>query len=110
VVDGSVRSFDLSPEEAGLQRRPAGLGGGDAAENAALMLAVLAGENQDLTEAVLLNAGAALLVSGRVDSLAAGVEEARHQIQSGAARRRLDEFGELTRARAAAAKSREGGA
>lgn len=99
VRDGQLTAYELTPEEAGLKRRgTARLEGGDPARNAALLGAVLAGEEGDPLDAVLFNAGAALLVAGRVDRVEAGVAEARNLVRSGAARERLDMLQRLSQA------------
>jgi anthranilate phosphoribosyltransferase len=65
-LDGAVRTFYVHPSEYGVPvARSEDLRGGDAAENAARIHGVLAGEPGPARDVVLLNAGAALLVSGR---------------------------------------------
>ena len=88
---GRVRRLVVTPEEAGLARaRPEDLEGGDAAENAALLRAVLAGEAGPRRDVVLLNAGAALVVAGRAEGIARGVALAGEAVDSGAASAKLD--------------------
>jgi anthranilate phosphoribosyltransferase len=90
---GSLRSFEVTPEEAGLPRAPASaLRGGDPAENAAALLALLEGAPGPYRDCVLLNAAASLIVAGRADTLKAGVERAAESINSGAARAVLDKL------------------
>lgn len=91
-TDGTIRAFTLHPEEAGLTLHPfEELLGGEAAQNAAELRAVLAGVGRPAyRDAVLLNAGAALLVAGRADTVAEGVAMAREAITSGAALGKLD--------------------
>ncbi len=99
VGEGRIRAYTIDPEEAGIERRvTAKLKGGSATENAVLLGRVLDGEPGDPLDAVLLNAGAALLVAGKADSLATGVEEARSLIRSGAARKRLEALIQWTQA------------
>ena len=69
---------------------PAALKGGDAVENAAIVTAVLGGTRGAARDVVLLNAGAALFVAGRADSVAAGITRAADAIDSGAARATLE--------------------
>ena len=84
--DGKVRSFEVTPEDAGIERATLDdLRGGDPAHNAALMRGVLAGEKGRLRDIVLLNAGAALIVAGRAADLRAGVALAADTIDSGKA-------------------------
>ncbi len=91
LENGVVRDFEISPEEAGLTRAPVGaLKGGDATENAQALLGVLRGKPSAYRDVALLNAAAALIVAGRVDSLKEGVALGAHAIESGAAARTLD--------------------
>ncbi len=86
LKDGAVSTFEVSPEDAGLARATlADLKGGDATVNAAALRAVLAGEHNAYRDIVLMNAGAALLVGGKAETLAAGVALAAASIDSGAA-------------------------
>ncbi len=79
------------PEDAGLPRHPiAALRGGDPAHNAAALRRLLLGEKGAYRDAVLLNAAAALMVAGRVDSLSDGAEEAREVLDNGLANTLLD--------------------
>jgi anthranilate phosphoribosyltransferase len=89
--DGAVRLFEVTPQEAGLKSVTlADLKGGDAAVNAAALKRVLAGEAGAYTDIVLLNAGAALVVSGAAGDLSEGVALARDSIASGRAQAALD--------------------
>jgi anthranilate phosphoribosyltransferase len=86
-----VREFHLVPEELGLGRGSLDeLRGGDAAQNAQLLRAVLEGEKGARRTAVLLNAGAALAASGVCATLAEAVKRAASAVDSGAARQRID--------------------
>ncbi len=97
--DGAITRFEVTPEQAGLARAaPDDLRGGDAVCNAAALRALLAGRAGPYRDIVLLNAGAALVVAGRADSLAHGAELARCSIDSGAAAGRLDALVRATNA------------
>jgi anthranilate phosphoribosyltransferase len=87
VLDqGKVATFRISPKNAGLsEARPEDIVGGDAAENAAHLRAVLQGNAGPLRDIVLMNAGAALLVAGKATSLREGVALAAQSIESGKA-------------------------
>lgn len=87
LQDGTIREFVLHPDEAGLPLHPfEQLLGGEAAENAAELRAVLSGGGRPAyRDAILLNAAAALVVAGRAGDLVAGVAQAREAIASGAA-------------------------
>jgi anthranilate phosphoribosyltransferase len=85
--DGRVRTFQVSPEQAGLPRaRRDDLKGGDATTNADALRALLDGVRGPYRDIVVLNAAAALIVAGRVDDLEAGAARATEAIDSGAAK------------------------
>ena len=92
--DGAFDSYVIAPEDFGLTRcNKADLVGGTPEENAAITRAILAGsERGPKRDAVLLNAGAALYVGGKADSLKAGVLLASELIDSGAALQKLEAF------------------
>jgi anthranilate phosphoribosyltransferase len=86
LSDGTVRTFEVTPEDAGLPRASAeDIRGGDAETNAAAMRAMLGGERGPFRDIVLFNAAGALLVAGRADNLADGVAIAADALQSGRA-------------------------
>ncbi len=83
---GVVREFTLTGAEAGLPAWPrAAIGGGEAAENAAALRALLDGAPGAYRDTVLFNAAAALRLAGRAGDLRAGVAAAAAAIDSGAA-------------------------
>jgi anthranilate phosphoribosyltransferase len=91
LEDGKVRSFEISPEEAGLARAaPEALKGGDAAHNARALRNVLEGEKNAYRDIAVLNAGAALVVAGRAADLADGIAQAGAAIDDGRALATLD--------------------
>lgn len=92
LENGTIREFEIHPDDAGLPLHPfEDLLGGEAPENAAELRAVLSGKGRPAyRDAVLLNAAAALVVAGRADTLKAGVEQARSAITSGAALARVE--------------------
>ena len=67
-------------------------------ENAAVTRAILTGAQGAKTDIVLLNAGAAIYIGGKADSIKEGVEKARTLIESGAAEKKLQEFIEQSNA------------
>jgi anthranilate phosphoribosyltransferase len=86
LEDGAIRSFVVTPEEAGLPRaRPEDLKGGDPEHNASALKAVLAGEKTAYRDIAVLNAGAGLVVAGKADTLREGAEMAQGLIDSGKA-------------------------
>jgi anthranilate phosphoribosyltransferase len=98
---GSVNTFYVHPSDFGIAKSdPAALRGGDAAENAAIVGEVLAGARGPRRDVVLLNAGAALFVAGRADTIKEGIADAASAIDSGAARQRLQQMADSSRAEA----------
>jgi len=100
--DGRVTTFDLDPIGLGLRRaQPADLRGGDPAENAAMLRALLTGADRSARrDVVLLNAAAALAVEH--GDLLEGLREAERALDSGAARDKLDALIGLSQAFASA--------
>jgi anthranilate phosphoribosyltransferase len=99
LKDGAVKSFTVSPEDAGLARAGAdALKGGDAAYNAHAMMAVLGGERGPLRDFVLLNSGAALLVASKGASLSDGAALAARALDDGRARATLERLVAFTNA------------
>ncbi|MDP2949307.1 MAG: anthranilate phosphoribosyltransferase, partial [Chloroflexota bacterium] len=98
LKEGSVRSYTVTPQEAGLPPAsgPA-LKGGSPQENAAAMRAVFGGDKGPLRDIVLLNSAAALVAADKAPALAEGVPLAARAIDSGAALAKLDRFIEITR-------------
>jgi anthranilate phosphoribosyltransferase len=93
LAGGSLTALSIDPEAFGIEpATPAALAGGDAAENAEIARAILAGESGPRRDIVLLNAAAALFVAEAAVDLGAGIELARHSIDSGAARGRLEDL------------------
>jgi anthranilate phosphoribosyltransferase len=91
VRAGAVHTFYVHPSDFGLAKAsPADLKGGDAAQNASIVRDILGGHQGPARDVVLLNAGAALLIAGRADSVADGIRRAEQAIDSGAARATLD--------------------
>jgi anthranilate phosphoribosyltransferase len=101
--DGTVRRFQITPEEAGLPRATlADLRGGDAEENATALRALLAGARGPYRDVVLLNAAAALIVADRAADLKDGVALAARAIDDGSAARSLETLARITSAPAEA--------
>ena len=95
--DGSVRSYEVDPEEFGMQRATlADIAGGDASENAAIVRKVLSGKKSPRRDVVLLNAAGALVAAGCVDRLADGIPLAERSIDSGTAAAKLEALARFT--------------
>jgi anthranilate phosphoribosyltransferase len=88
---GAVRTFEVTPEEVGLDRvKPEALRGGEAQQNAQALLDVLKGKKGPFREVALLNAAAGLIVAGRAQDLKEGISLATKSVDSGEAEGRLD--------------------
>ena len=99
VRDGRIEEWQLDPASLGLARSDAAeLRGGDATDNAATIRRVLAGERGARRDAVVLNAGAALLAAGVADDLREGVAAAAAAIDDGAAEATLERLVEFSNA------------
>ncbi len=90
IKGGDLRSFEVTPEDAGLPRATlADLKGADPAYNAARLTALLDGTRDPYRDVVLLNAAAAFIVADRAATLPEGVALAARQIDTGAAKATL---------------------
>ena len=88
---GTITTFEVTPEDAGLERVTLSeLKGGDGARNAEALKDLLAGALGPYRDIVLLNAAAALIVAGRAESLREGAALAEEAIASGRAARALE--------------------
>jgi anthranilate phosphoribosyltransferase len=93
LENGAVTLGEITPEDAGLGRATLpDLKGGDAAHNAVALSRLLDGERGPYRDIVLLNAGAALLVAGRAKDIKSGVALAATSLDSGAAKRKLEDL------------------
>jgi len=96
--DGIIRTYDIDPERfLGRRAAPAEVAGGDPARNAAITRGDLAGDKGACRDVVVLNAAAALVAAGKTDTIEAGMRVAAESIDSGSARRKLDELVNFTR-------------
>ena len=96
--DGWYRKSVIRPEDFGLKRCvKADLLGGTPDRNAAITRAILAGEERGPKRtAVLMNAGAALMIGGKAESLQSGIALAGELLDSGAAERTLEKVIEVS--------------
>ena len=91
LKDGEITEFTVTAADAGLPESPlSAIAGGDPGHNAQALLALLKGETSAFRDTVLLNAAAALIVAGKVDTLAQGVALAETSLDGGAALSSLD--------------------
>ena len=90
LENGAVRTFEITPEEMGLQRvKPEALRGGEAKENAQALFDVLKGKSGAFRDVAILNAAAALVVAARAKDLKQALALAQKSIDSGEAASRL---------------------
>ena len=91
LQNGAVKTYTLDPTTLGIPRaEPEALLGGAPEENAEVIINILKGEKGPKRDITVLNAGAAIVASGKADSLDAGIELASESIDSGAALAKLE--------------------
>lgn len=100
IKDGWFQSYEIVPEQFGYTRcSKEELQGGTPEENAAITRAILSGEEKGAKrQAVCLNAGASLYITGKAATIEEGVRMAEQLIDSGAAMKKLEEFVQETNA------------
>ena len=98
IKDGWFQSYEITPEQFGYTRCSKDeLAGGTPAENAEITKAIVNGtEKGPKRQAVCMNAGAALYIAGKAETIEAGVRMAENLIDSGAAAAKLQKFIEET--------------
>lgn len=97
VAEGEVRLEEWTAATFGLpERDPREMAGGNAETNAGILRSILDGEEGPRRDAVLMNAAAALLVSGVALDLGDGMARAAASIDSGAARRALERLAAIS--------------
>jgi anthranilate phosphoribosyltransferase len=97
LANGTIRSYDICPEDFGLARSPIStIAGGDAKENAVIVRSILSGETGPRRDIVLLNAGFAIAASGVARDPAEGIAMARSTIDSGKALEKLNKLVDKT--------------
>jgi anthranilate phosphoribosyltransferase len=91
LENGTVRTFEINPEDVGIERaKPELLRGGDAESNAAALKGVLKGNKGPYRDIAVLNAAAALVVAGKAKDIKEGAAIAAKSIDSGEAEGRLE--------------------
>ncbi|HEX4188874.1 MAG TPA: anthranilate phosphoribosyltransferase [Solirubrobacteraceae bacterium] len=103
-----IRAYTLEPDDAGVVGVPAAAAeeaslGGTPAQNAAVTRAILAGDAPLSAELALINAGAAIYVAGRAQTIAEGVELARAALADGSAGTALERYLAVSRGESPAA-------
>jgi len=100
VREGTIRTYEVTPEEFGMKRGTIDdISGGDAAANACIIRDILVGKRSPRRDVVLLNAAAALVAAGKADHLTDALPLASKSIDSGAAAEKLHALVEFTNAR-----------
>ena len=95
--DGWFKTYTIAPENFGFERcAKADLVGGTPEENAKITLAILNGEKSHKRNAVLMNAGAALCIGGKAETMKDGVKLAAELIDSGKALKTLEKLIEIS--------------
>ncbi|MCL2141562.1 MAG: anthranilate phosphoribosyltransferase [Methanimicrococcus sp.] len=93
VKDGWLRSYEITPEQFGFKRcDKSELVGGTPAENAVILRSILNGEKGAKRDAAVLNAAAALYITGKYETIDIAVGVAEEIIDSGRAMDKLNEF------------------
>ncbi len=93
LVNGSIYHYEIRPEDFEIASAPIeSIQSKSCASNKKMLLHALNGEKSPATDTVLLNAGAAIKVSGKVDSIYDGIKMARESIESGAAMKKLKDL------------------
>lgn len=91
--DGNFKTYEITPEQFGFERcQKSELVGGTPQENTQILRDILDGKDGAKRNAVLLNAGAAIYVAGKADSIDSGIKIAKDMIDSGKAKAQLERF------------------
>lgn len=91
--DGNYRTYEITPEQFGLKRcKKEDLVGGEPSENAQIVRDIFNGSKGPKTDAVILNAGAAIYLTHDNMTIKDGIARAREIIESGAAKAQLEKF------------------
>ena len=100
IKDGEVETYEITPEQFGLKRcKIEDLQGGDGTVNAQITKDILSGKERGAKrEIVLLNAGAALYIGGKAESIEEGIRIAGETIDSGKAMETLEAMVKATNA------------
>ncbi len=97
IQDGQLITYEITPEEFGLERcQKEDLAGGTAEDNAQITKAILSGEKGPKRNAVLLNSAAAIHIARPFISIKEAIKMAEELIDSGKAMEQLEAFVKLT--------------
>jgi len=96
-INNQLYEYEITPESFNLHSAPISTIQSECREDSVQYIRdVLSGKSCPATDVVILNAGAAIKVSGKVNTLAEGIELAKHSIASGSAQKKLDKLIEIT--------------
>jgi anthranilate synthase/phosphoribosyltransferase len=98
IRDGKIIKYKINPEDFGMPlAKKSEIVGGSALDNAKITLGVLSGKAQRAQrDIVLLNAGCALYIAKKAESISEGIKMARESIESGAALKALEKLKNFT--------------
>jgi anthranilate phosphoribosyltransferase len=97
IRDGTVRTYEVTPEEFGMARSTLDeISGGDSTANAVLIRKVFDGDKSPRRDVVLLNAAAALVAAGKADHIGDAIALATQSLDSGGAARKLEALVQFT--------------
>jgi anthranilate phosphoribosyltransferase len=93
LQNGTIKNYEITPEDVGLSRAsPASLKGGTARENAELLRSILSGKKGAQRDIVLMNAAAALIAGSKAATFKGGIAEASAAIVTGKALQKLEDL------------------
>lgn len=92
VEKNELKEIEIVPEDYGIRKRDASIKALSLQENLDILFSVLKGEDSVYRDFVLINAGAAIFVSGKASDLKQGIEMAKESIDSGKAQQKLKAF------------------
>jgi len=97
LKNGEVKTYEINPEEFGFKKWDLNLIlGADAKTNAEIIKKIFDGEKGPQRDVVLLNSGAAVYIAGLADSIQDGIKIAQEAIDSGKAKKKLEELVRIT--------------
>jgi len=97
LKNGEVKTYEINPEEFGFKKWDLNLIlGADAKTNAEIIKKIFEGEKGPQRDVVLLNSGAAVYIAGLADSIQDGIKIAQEAIDSGKAKKKLEELVRIT--------------
>jgi len=97
LKNNKIETYKITPKDIGLKKHPhETIKGGNTKTNAKILKKILKGQKNGKRDIVLANAGAAIYLSDKANSIQEGVEIAKNTIDSGAAMKKLNELREAS--------------